>query len=698
MANRHRSPGLGARVRRTVLAVAAASVLAVVVVLAGDSVGTTLRRGFDRLRPQWLLAAVAVVALVTAVLRVRPGDPRVAAVRRRASALGRGIARAVDAVPAGVALPFLVAAAASLRIALDRAITLPRVFADELIYSALAKSIATGAGYVVRGETDTGHGLVYPLVISPAYALASDGASAYALVQGANAVAMALTAVPVYYLARRVLTHGWSLSVAALSVAGPWSSYASLVMTESLFYPLFATFALVLVLTLEHPSTARQLGTLALLGLIVGVRTQGVALAGAVLTAIGLHALIAGSARRTLRAFRLTLAVTVVAALAGGVVWLAGAASPLGAYDVLFETHDVLGTLKWAAWNATALEFALGVVALAAFPVAVAHLLRRSATSASRAVGSVALSVSVWMLASVALLSATPHGLGRLHERSLFYVTPLVLVCFARWLADRPARPSWLLVTGAGAAVALPLLTPASLFRQEVVDALSVRPWAQLGDTVSSLPLKALLVALAVGGAVALLCARKPALPLAALVAGLFATNAVVNNLVEQTSRKQASRLAWVDRAPRDGQPALLVHVGLPEGRCPPVESDWSEGELSRATEFFNVSVDRVVHVLEDNLLTGRGSPRVDVAPDGTLRDGGRAVEAAFVVADSRVPFAGTRIAALSSAELASRPQERVRQLTLWRTSSPVRVLEPQLLRRPAVEELGCSEPPSGTG
>ena len=46
--------------------------------------------------------------------------------------------------------------------------------------------------------------------------------------------ASTLAAVPVFFLARRILSRGWSLGVAALSVALPWMEYASRSLTEPL--------------------------------------------------------------------------------------------------------------------------------------------------------------------------------------------------------------------------------------------------------------------------------------------------------------------------------------------------------------------------------------------------------------------------------------------------------------------------------
>ena len=64
----------------------------------------------------------------------------------------------------------------------------PFIMVDELIYSELARSFAAGDGFQVRGAPAAGFSLVYPILISPAYALFDSLPEAYAAVKTLNAL------------------------------------------------------------------------------------------------------------------------------------------------------------------------------------------------------------------------------------------------------------------------------------------------------------------------------------------------------------------------------------------------------------------------------------------------------------------------------------------------------------------------------
>ena len=155
-------------------------------------------------------------------------------------------------------------AASTFRLLLGRHATLPVVLGDELVYSGLAKGFALDGQPLFRGELDLAHSLLYPLMISPAHLLASDGARAYEATKAIDAIVVASTAIPAYLLARRVVTSGPALVVAALVAFEPWTAYASLVMTESLFLPAFTTFVLLFARMLDNPTPRRQLTVLPL--------------------------------------------------------------------------------------------------------------------------------------------------------------------------------------------------------------------------------------------------------------------------------------------------------------------------------------------------------------------------------------------------------------------------------------------------
>ena len=108
-----------------------------------------------------------------------------------------------------------------------------------------------GDGLTVAGISRSGYGLVYPLVLSPIYALAGDGVRAFDWVKAVNALAMSATCIPTYVIARRVVPRGWALGPSVLAVTVPLMANARLVMTEALFYPAFLLCALLMIRALS---------------------------------------------------------------------------------------------------------------------------------------------------------------------------------------------------------------------------------------------------------------------------------------------------------------------------------------------------------------------------------------------------------------------------------------------------------------
>ena len=175
---------------------------------------------------------------------------------------------------------------------------------DEIVYSELAKSFAEHGQFLVRGAPERGYGLVYPALIAPAWRLYGSIPQVYSAAKAINAVLMSLAAVPAYLIARRVLRARLALVVAVLTVLVPSMLYTGMLMTENAFYPLFLVVALLLVLTLERPTPARQLSLLVLCGIAFETRAQAVALVAAAATApLLLAAIERQGLRRTLRRF-----------------------------------------------------------------------------------------------------------------------------------------------------------------------------------------------------------------------------------------------------------------------------------------------------------------------------------------------------------------------------------------------------------
>ena len=171
------------------------------------------------------------------------------AVRAVAGSPARSFARTV---PAWAWLTAIVGLSSVVRLFFALRIDAPWIVVDELIYSELARGVAAGDGFAIRGVATHGYGFVYPVVIAPAYVLFDSLPDAYAAVKTINAVVVSLAAVPAYFLARRVLPVGLSLFAALLAVALPSLLYAGEVMTENAFYPIFLAVVLVFVLTAAY--------------------------------------------------------------------------------------------------------------------------------------------------------------------------------------------------------------------------------------------------------------------------------------------------------------------------------------------------------------------------------------------------------------------------------------------------------------
>jgi hypothetical protein len=653
------------------LAIAVTTVL--LLRLWGPGLSHAVRERLLLLRPQLGLRDAAVVAIAVFALSIVPARvrPSVAPVSALLAAVQRSLTGVTRVSPV-VGVTAIVSVAAAVRVLLVRPETEPKVFPDEVIYTELAKNVAEHGVPLLRGHLEIGYSVLYPVFLSPAYRFASDGAAAFAAVKTMNAVVMALTAVPAYLLARRVLSQGWSLGVAALVVLEPWMAYASLATTEALFLPAFTAFALALALMLERPTVRRQLFVLFGLAALVAIRPQGLVLAGSVAVAVALKALVAGSGREVVRDHAVVFGGFALALFAMLIALAAGVSLPAGkeAGPLLTVAYNPLGLAKWTVWNLAIYELGLGVVALAVFPLALRGLLRRSASERERSLGISALTLAAGLLASVTALSSSRYGLGILHERSLFYATPIVLVCLAHWLASGLQRPKRLALAGATAAVLLPATLPSHIVRiTNNVDSPTAAWFTEL-EHQTGWAMKGSTLGIAAVGATTLVLARRPLGPILALVLAFVALAAPIDYSGALT-QEQDHALAWVDRALPNGATATLVHLGFsrPDQPCSK-DADADQRTLVVWTDFFNARVDRVVHMSEE-VPDGVTSPKVTVAPGGIVHENGRPFAPRYAVIDSRQPVVGERLARFDLAQVGAAWQGGA-SLSLWKVHRPL--------------------------
>ncbi|HEY8103737.1 MAG TPA: glycosyltransferase family 39 protein [Gaiellaceae bacterium] len=569
-------------------------------------------------------------------------------------------------VPAWAWLAAIVTCSFLLRAWLARAMAGPFIMVDELIYSELARSFAAGDGFQVRDLPANGFSLVYPVLISPAYWLFDSLPEAYAAVKTLNALFMSLAAVPTYFLARRLLAPGLSLVAALLAVALPSLAYTGTVMTENVFYPLFVTGALLLVLVLERPTPARQVGLLALVGVLFATRVQSVAFLPAIAAAPFLVALLGRHPlRETLRRFRLLyglLAGGAVIVLAGQFLRGRSVTDLLGAYAVVGDrSYDPETVARFFLYHLAELDLYLGVLPFAAFVLLVAIARRLEPALAPFLAASITLTVSTLLIVAA---FATQFA-DRIQERNVFCVAPFFLIALLVWVDRGLPRPRWLTLAVAVACALLPLTIPFERFvgTGAISDTLALLPiWDAYGsllfDSIDATVLAGAVIAAALFLFVPVRWAL--ALPLATF---LFLTGVSYNVWEGEygfpTARVSAGALFsgirvghrdWIDRALPDGASAAFVWTGV------------TDRFAVNQNEFFNRAVGPVYFV---GGATPGGLAETEVVIDdatGEIRTlDGRRVQPRYVLTEDRITPDGVALA-----------RDPGIGITLWRVAGPL--------------------------
>jgi len=574
------------------------------------------------------------------------------------------LGRALRAVPVWAWLTAIVVGSSVFRAILGRELVAPFIMVDEVIWSEVARGIADAGEPLLRDQPDPGYSPLYPLLISPVYALFESLPDAYAAVKTLNAVVMSLAAVPAYFLARRIASQGLALLAALLAVAIPSLAYTGTVMTENVFYPLFLIFALVLVLVLERPSALRVVLLLVLLGLAYSTRVQAVALAPAALLAPLVLAIFERrSIGSTLSRFRWLYGIVAGLVLATFLGLLVAGRTPkdlLGAYSPVGDReYDVAKALRYVWWHLAEMSLYVLVIPLAATIVLVARARFLEARLQAFLAATVALTVC---LVPVVAAFASEFS-DRIEERNLFYVAPLLCIALVAWVGQGAPRPRSLAVAAAVVSAVLVAAIPFDRFltTSAITDTLMLLPLWSLQDRIGEDWLTPAAAALAVALAAAFLFVpRRYAVALPLLVLGLWilAIRPIWwgTHGFERFSRGalfQGIRTAdrdWVDTELPDGARAAFLWTGR------------TDRLTVNQSEFFNRGVGAVYYVT-DPTPGGLPETRVRVDPQTgrvTLPDGGP-VRDEYLLADSSFEPDGERIA-----------QDKGWGVTLWRVNSPL--------------------------
>ncbi len=360
----------------------------------------------------------------------------------------------LSATRAHLLIALLIAAAATARVLLATQVATPWLFVDELIHSELAKNLAAGHGFSVRGHAVT-VSYVYPALIAPAW-LGRSLPATYALAKAIGAVVMTLGALPVYFWGRRFLSARGAVAAAALTLCLPAFVLTGTLMTETVFFPAFLLACFATGLALERPTLRHQALVAAAVSLACATRVQGLVLVPIVCSAVAADAAL----RRDRRAltvwwpFAALLAgvacAYVLAKVAAGQHVLA-----LGVYEGVRHSHySAGGQVRWLLYSLGELVLSVGVVPACALAACLPRA--RETRPAERAFLLVAAS-AVACVVVLGGVSASWMPVG-LKERYMFYAAPLLLLALVLW-AERAAARGWGLAAAA-AALALALVLP----------------------------------------------------------------------------------------------------------------------------------------------------------------------------------------------------------------------------------------------
>jgi hypothetical protein len=550
----------------------------------------------------------------------------------------------------------------------------PRVHPDEERYLIAASSLVEGEGLTLRGE-EYGFGPLLALVLAAIIRLAGSIDAAYDWFKATNALFLALTAAPVYLLARRLVSAWWAVLAAGLSVVIPSSISVATVMTESLSYLAAAWALYAIAVALERPTVLRQFGVLAAISVAFLTRPQLGILYVSWVGALAALWLIAPSTKPRTRAELIRFwptalplalgAVALAARLASG----ASAQDSLGAYWELWRGYDPLEVGKWFVYHLGDFAVYLAIVPIAIAPIVLWELARAGRAGSRPAGAFVALFVSAnaFGLFVVAAFTSTPWGYDRLHDRYGFYLVPLWLIGLVVWLASGLPRPLLATALGAVAALTLPLILPFRQLANEagidtVPGALLVRIEAELaGPGAASGRLALVLFVVGLLAATLFLPRRIARVALPAAVAAVlcvtsyFAWQRLIDAPEDRVFAGGLER-AWIDeRLPEDASVTKLYM----DTSC----GSALESHALFLTEFFNSTVDRAAYI-DDSVPDGLPIERVDVAVSGALELSGNPLRADHVVTQPGIELAGRRVAEGTAAGL-----------VLWDVGGPVRVL-----------------------
>jgi hypothetical protein len=527
----------------------------------------------------------------------------------------------------------------------------PWIAPDEMTYALLGRGLYEHGSLDVLGGPTPFYSLLTPAFAGlPLSVLDLD--TGYDLLRGLQALVMSLAAVPVYLWARSLVSRRSALVAAALTVAVPGLTYAGLVMTEVLFYPLLVLAAWAFAEAIAGPTRRTQALLLLAVAAAIATRLQAIVLLPVFATAVFVDA---GLARSWANLRRLIPAATGLGlGVVGWIVWRLVSGSALGGYEVVASTSYSVGdAARFVVYHLASVLILCGIFPACAVTLLVVGAARRSEPDPRvRAYLAVAVSLTAWFVVEVGVFASRYSD--RIVERNLIGLAPVLFVGLVLWL-ERGAVSSFIARSAVALAAAavllvLPVKRYVTIFGTH--DAMTLIPLYRLVQASSSTTLVVVYSAVAAVAALAVTLTPRALRWVPALLLVCFVAASVVSSrFTAQEARAQEVAFLgddprWIDHH-ADGTVAYLYNG----------EPDWNQ--VWEAL-FWNKRIDRVYD------LSGEVPGPVpqlsgDVQPDGKVLlppDGRRG--AAYAVVAPGIELRGTRVAQAG--------------FGLWEVSQPLRI------------------------
>lgn len=459
------------------------------------------------------------------------------------------------------ALAALVVVSTAARIALSWSLTAGWIAPDESTYLEAARGIVDSGHATYLGTPNGLHAIGYPLFLIP-FTFIGKLATATHVVAAVQALAMSLTAVPVFLWGRRLMSERRAFLAATLSILVADLTYHGLYMTETILYPLIVTALWAIATVIERPTRRSEAALLLALAAAMLVSLQSAVLIPILVIALVVFARIRRT-RPRVRDYRLLTGVLGVVVLgAAATVVAGGRENLLGSYATVVDRYDPLQVLRYLGADAGIFVLAVGVLPAAAFVTLLLRL--RTATNdgaaAAAFISTAAVAIPLALLESAAFTSRFLSGLAV--ERYTFAYAPLAFLAFASGTRPQRVVP---FAFGSAAAIALLVAVPPSfLHATGLWDAPSVWFWTNEGGV--GLPwwtLPAAGFAIAVGGFALLRRPEAVAALTVVLLAGMSigATHYAAAAATAEIARTAGDPPSWVDDNDRGG-PTAVVYTG----------------------------------------------------------------------------------------------------------------------------------------